>query len=127
MDYNNHLDKGDDHRKAMSKRVVESFRKRKKENPIAHILWRCRDSANKKGYEYDLSPEDIFVPEKCPLLGITLTYDDYWSTPSIDRRDQNKGYIKGNVWIISRKANVMKQDVSIDLLKLFANNILLNF
>ena len=122
--YHNNLERTPEYKKEMSKRVSKYFLDRKQTDPISHILFRCRDNAAKKGYEYNLCREDITIPEFCPLLGIRLTYNDVWSTPSIDRIDPKKGYVKDNVWIISRKANVMKQDVSIELLQIFAHNLL---
>ena len=53
----------------------------------------------------------------CPVLGIPLelgTRHFHDNAPSIDRIDNEKGYIPGNVWIISHKANRMKKDKPID-------------
>jgi hypothetical protein len=36
---------------------------------------------------------------------------------SLDRVDNDKGYITGNVRVISRKANLMKSSLTIDILK----------
>ena len=124
MDYHNHIDRGDEYRDKMSKRVVRYYLDRKKKDPESHILFRARDSARRKGYKFNLEHDDIFIPEYCPLLNIKLTYNDAWASPSIDRINPKLGYIKGNVWIISRKANMMKQDISIELLKIFAENLL---
>jgi len=35
----------------------------------------------------------------------------------LDRIDNNKGYIKDNVWVISRKANTIKNNASLEELK----------
>jgi hypothetical protein len=43
---------------------------------------------------------------------------------SLDRINPKLGYTKGNVQFISYKANVMKQDVDIDTLLLFAKRVI---
>lgn len=63
----------------------------------------------------DLSP----FPLTCPVLGIDIDYFKKGkggsnNSPSIDRMDPEKGYVKGNVRIISQKANRLKQDASVE-------------
>jgi hypothetical protein len=53
----------------------------------------------------------------CPILGIPLQYANGKlcdASASLDRFYPNKGYVPGNVWIISDKANRMKSDASIE-------------
>ena len=56
------------------------------------------------------------IPEFCPILGIPLIRVGTIATdnsPSIDRIDSTKGYIKGNVQVISKKANTLKNSSSL--------------
>ena len=92
------------------------------------LLDRVKQSAQQRGLEFNLTIEDIYIPEFCPLLNIKLTFeysletrDSYYS---LDRIDSNKGYIKGNVQVMSIKANTMKNAATHDELLTFAINIL---
>lgn len=100
---------------------------------IGYILRNVRYSAKRRNIPYDLEMIDLTVPSHCPLLGIPIDYRDFtvpadfnnnnWAT--VDRIDNEKGYIRGNVWIISRLANNMKNSASLDQLETFAKAILL--
>lgn len=64
--------------------------------------------------EFNLKFSDVEYPTHCPLLGIKLDYlttqhraDDY---PTFDRIDNSKGYIPGNVHVVSWRANRIKND-----------------
>lgn len=46
------------------------------------------------------------------------------SSPSLDRIDNRMGYVPGNVWVISWKANRMKSDASMEELRVFCTNML---
>lgn len=88
-----------------------------------------------KGVCWDILPEDIIINEYCPFFGTKLTYvhmaKDNLSlndtSASNDRFDNSKGYVKGNVWVISRLANTIKNKASIEQLKTFCHNILKDF
>lgn len=91
------------------------------------MLNRARKRAEKYNLEFNLEYSDIIIPEKCPILEVPLelgTKNNYEYTPSIDRIDNSKGYIKGNIQIISKKANSMKNLASLEELKIFCTNIL---
>lgn len=91
-------------------------------NPSRWIYWKIKNSAKRRGLDFNLDIEDVVVPSHCPILGIPLVVANKGSrnnSPSIDRIDNSKGYVKGNIKIISTKANTMKSDLTKEtLLKL---------
>jgi hypothetical protein len=87
------------------------------------LLLKAKTRADKKGYEFNLEPEDILIPEICPYLKTPFIKGTMYA-PSLDRVDNDKGYIKGNVEVISRKANLMKSNASSEELLEFAYTIL---
>lgn len=106
--------------------VLAEKRESHKRN-IVHSIWkRAKDRAKKYNYEFNITEDDIIIPDKCPLLNIPIfcgDKDNYENSPSLDRIDNTKGYIKGNVWVISKKANSMKNSASFSELKTFCQNI----
>lgn len=79
------------------------------------ILGSVRRRAKRKDMCFNLTTEDIrgHIPDYCPVLHIPLAYDtNSDSSPSIDRYDNNQGYTKDNINIISNRANRLKSDGS---------------
>lgn len=72
-------------------------------------------NAKRKGIPFDLHFTEVIWNTHCPLTGIKLDYftNKGPAAPSFDRRDNTKGYVTGNVWIISRNANSRKRDKNI--------------
>ena len=73
--------------------------------------------ANKEGYKSDLTIDyllEIFPKDfMCPALGIKMEWGNKKGTrtsPSLDKINPDKGYMKGNVAFISLKANSIKSD-----------------
>lgn len=91
-----------------------------------YMYKQAKSRAKRKGIDFTIEISDIIIPENCPILGIKLimgTKDDYQSSPSLDRVDTTKGYIKGNVQVISSLANTMKNCATKEQLLLFCKNI----
>ena len=95
----------------------------------ASAMWsRAKYRAAHKGREFTITKEDIVIPETCPLLGIPLVChrgkgSQQGNSPSLDRIDPTKGYIKGNVWVISNRANTLKNDATLQELKTLVENL----
>lgn len=113
-------------------RCIESTKIRAKkyrdDNMEKVLLSSARQRANRKNLEFNITIEDIIIPKLCPILnipikiGCSMKERDY--SPSLDRIDNNKGYIKGNVRVISTLANSIKRDLSKELLETFSKNII---
>jgi hypothetical protein len=96
---------------------------KRRRDPVRSMLALARARCKKSGLEFALSLEDVVVPEFCPILGIKLTYGlghgqglsmavrD--SRASLDRIDNTKGYVPGNVVVISYRANRIKSDANV--------------
>ena len=85
---------------------------------------KCRARRNGIPFEFKSSKELPIVPKVCPVLNIPMFVGDIKSTdnsPTLDRIDNNKGYIKGNVHWISRKANAMKNNANFKEIEMLYN------
>lgn len=83
--------------------------------------------ARRKGIEFDLVFEEVVWPTHCPALGIELDYSygykrgTPYNSPSFDRIDPTKGYIRGNTIIVSHLANSIKTNATVDELERVAS------
>lgn len=91
----------------------------------ARLLYKNIKSRCKRiGREFSIELEDIIIPEKCPVFGFELKRENkqtWMCAPSVDRIDSSKGYIKGNITVVSRRANILKRDATIDELEQLLN------
>ena len=91
----------------------------------ARLLYKNIKSRCKRiGREFSIELEDIIIPEKCPVFGFDLKREDkqtWMCAPSVDRVDNSKGYIKGNVTVVSRRANILKKDATLEELEQLFN------
>lgn len=97
-------------KKEYSKRIQET-------NPAQHLLKRIKNSARQRKKQCNLTIEDIIIPTHCPILGIPLVFGTGMATdnsPSVDRIRSNEGYIKGNIIIISHRANTIKNNATVE-------------
>lgn len=85
-----------------------------------YLYSHAKERAKSLNLKINISPKDIIVPEYCPILGVKLTRNKkkcQYNSYSLDRIDNSKGYIKGNVHVISFKANSMKNSGTIEELE----------
>jgi hypothetical protein len=101
------------HKDAMQRRQKENYRK----NPVAALLYAARDRAPKLGIQVDIELSDVVVPAVCPVFGTPFEVGHRDRAASLDRTDPSKGYVKGNVRVISFRANRLKSNATLQELK----------
>jgi len=93
--------------------------------PEYRIFYASKTRARRKKVPFNLTIEDIVIPEYCPIFpDIKLVVHEgrpQDDSPSLDRLIPEKGYVKGNVHIISQKANRIKNNASLEDLKAIVN------
>jgi hypothetical protein len=103
--------------------------------PERSILVRTKCRAKKHNIDFNIEESDIVIPTTCPVLGIPINITDGSTSirgpkpnsVSIDRIDNTKGYIKGNIRIMSHQANIMKSSASPEELLQFAFWVILHY
>lgn len=84
---------------------------------IARLLLKSsRYRAKRGGLRHTLTLADIYVPVRCPVLGLRLTPSTGRAgpnSPSLDRIDSRKGYVPGNVIVVSWRANELKKNATL--------------
>jgi hypothetical protein len=93
--------------------------RRRSKNREKYLWLSAKRRAELKGWDFNIEISDIVIPERCPVFGCLLRSSDGINldkkhSPSIDRINPEKGYIKGNIAIISNRANVLKNDASLE-------------
>lgn len=95
-------------------------------DPRRHLIHGARNRARSGGFPCSITIDDILIPKKCPILGIELKRGKgkvQNSSPSLDRIDVNKGYVKGNIAVISYAANRLKSNMSKQVLRKLYNYV----
>lgn len=88
-----------------------------------YLVRTSRANARVKGLAHTITESDIQIPLVCPALQVPFEYGTPYAV-SVDRIDSTIGYIPGNIQILSKKANMMKNNATAEQLRLFARWIL---
>ena len=89
-----------------------------KASPEYRMYHNAKSRAKKFGLDFTIELKDIVSPEFCPALGIPLkravgrgANSDF--SPSLDRLIPSLGYVRGNVVVLSKKANQIKNNATV--------------
>jgi hypothetical protein len=91
----------------------------KEKNLKQYLISAAKYRAKQNGVPFDLSPDDFEIPAVCPVFGHAFEppKKNAWWSPSLDRIIPALGYVKGNVQVISMRANAIKSDASLEELE----------
>lgn len=85
-------------------------------NWATHAVRSAMKRAKKQGVPFSLCPEDLIIPDRCPVLGIPIVFGrgrGSPNSPSVDRLVPSLGYVPGNVRVISNRANTLKGNAAL--------------
>ena len=90
-------------------------------NPEKRLWLSARTRARLKNLPFNIQVGSIVIPKRCPALGIVLQSPvgkeatrAVDSSPSLDRFKPELGYVMGNVFVVSRLANIIKNNATAD-------------
>lgn len=82
---------------------------------VRNMVRAAKARAAKAGVPFNITPEDITIPYECPVLGIPIIVGSDKASdnsPSLDRVLPRMGYVRGNILVISNRANRIKNDAT---------------
>lgn len=93
-----------------------------KRNPKKYLVAAAKSRARIQSIDFNITEDDFEIPKYCPILGIELgevrnTPQNKDYSPSLDRIDNTKGYVRNNICVISAKANRHKSDMTLKQIK----------
>lgn len=90
-----------------------------------NLMKSAKKRAAALGLPFNITFEDIVIPEKCPILGMPLVRNVgsmKQDSMTLDRVIPHLGYVKGNVRVISMRANARKNDMTLGMMQMLAED-----
>lgn len=97
--------------------ILEAQKQSDERNIVAYLIRGAKKRAKKNGLEFNVTKDDIELVHVCPILGVPLKRHRgkmERNSYSLDRVDSTKGYVKGNVRIVSWWANYLKERLTLE-------------
>lgn len=105
------------HREKLLPKMREYAKNRYKNDRRLSLFEGAKRRAKMYDLPFNITIDDIVIPEKCPILGIILTPGEPANTPSLpslDRIIPENGYVPGNIIVMSLRANSLKKNATLD-------------
>lgn len=96
--------------------IKEWQQKAREDQPIKFLIKDAKQHAKKKKIEFNLTENDLIKVllkqnNRCALSNISFEKEK----PSLDRINPNKGYVSGNVQLVTINVNIMKSNLEQNL------------
>ena len=101
--------------RASGRKPLSHWQRLMQRDPVGYMLRSVARRARQTGVEFTLTRSDVVIPEVCPYLGVQLSEcgsKDVGRRPSLDRIDPRRGYVPGNVVVVSFRANTIKHNAT---------------
>ncbi len=103
-------------------KVKEVQRSYAAKNPERSMISDAKKRSKKRSVPLTITYKDIKIPDTCPVLGIQLKRNlnggkPSDNSPALDAIIPQKGYVVGNIAVISHRANRIKTDATLEELK----------
>lgn len=101
---------------------------------VTYKLSSIKNTCQKRNHQFGLVREDLekLIVTHCPVLGVKLDYSlnrghklkMHPNSPSVDRINNDLGYISGNIIIVSALVNRVKSNLSLEELPIVLQKII---
>lgn len=111
------------HRKEVAARKKARYDSNREKDRLRNMINRAKDRARKRGVPFSITEADVVIPDVCPILGVPLdkSFENRRFSPSLDCVVSSRGYVSGNVAVISFRANAIKNEGSAEEHRKIAN------
>lgn len=108
-----------EYRKKYPERVKAAAERFRVKTPLEVYLWRgAKTRAKNKGWDFSIKVSDIVLVDLCPVLGLPLVRNrargPIPQSPTLDRVNSSLGYVRGNIRVISHRANQLKSNATVE-------------
>lgn len=117
-------DRANEHYHKNKALICAGLREKYTRNPVRNLFNAAKNRAKLGGIPFDITVDDVVVPDLCPVLGIPLVVNKRaakFNSPTLDRIIGDLGYVRGNVMVISYRANTIKSDATVTELRRMAD------
>jgi hypothetical protein len=122
--------KGKIYHRKNKKRISLRNRLSKENNPALYLYFTAKSRARRNNIKFEIELNDIIdiLPKDniCPLLNIEILINknhSKYNSMNLDRIIPEFGYVRDNIVIISKKANISKNNATIDEYEKIVNNM----